>query len=143
MDAARSLVAVARAAIEAAESSVAPTAAAAAVGLSNEANDFVSLATTTAENFRRRRRHRDITIEGLMCKKINFIIKHTIQFKVFHYKTEVGTWQFREALKKLMHNNAKIIFIVICLIFWFKCVTLYLRYLNDDSIHYNLDAYAT
>ena len=60
MDAARSLVAATRAAIEAAESSVAPTAAAAAVDLSNEANDFVSLATATAENFRRRRRRRDI-----------------------------------------------------------------------------------
>ena len=64
MDAARSLLAAARAAIEAAESSVAPTASFAAVDLSNEANDFVSLATTTAQNFRRRRRHRDITVKG-------------------------------------------------------------------------------
>ena len=64
MDAARSLLAAAMAAIEAAESSVAPTASSAAVDLSNEANDFVSLATTIAQNFRRCRRHRDITVEG-------------------------------------------------------------------------------
>ena len=62
MDAARNLVAAARAAIEAAESSVAPSAAAVAVDLSNEANDFVSLATATAENFRHRRRRQDITL---------------------------------------------------------------------------------
>ena len=43
-------------------------------------------------------------------KKINITDK-------VYYKTEVGTWRFREALKKLMHNNANATFIVICLIF--------------------------
>ena len=33
------------------------------------------------------------------------------------YKTKVGTCRFREALKKLMHNNANTIFTVISLIF--------------------------
>ena len=46
-------------------------------------------------------------------------------------------------LKKLMHNNANLTLIVICLRFLFICVTLYLRYLNDDAIQCNLAAYAT
>ena len=39
-----------------------------------------------------------------------------VTIKVY-YKTEVRTWRFREALKKLVHNNANTTFIVICLIF--------------------------
>ena len=34
-----------------------------------------------------------------------------------YYKTGIGTWRFRKALKKLKHNNANTTFIVICLIF--------------------------
>ena len=39
-----------------------------------------------------------------------------------YYKTEVGTWRFREALKKLMHDNANTAFIVICLIYIFYII---------------------
>ena len=43
--------------------------------------------------------------------------KIEIVFTKVYYKTEVRTWRFREALKKLMHNNANTAFIVICLRF--------------------------
>ena len=43
-------------------------------------------------------------------------MKNPLKLKVY-YKTEVETWRFREAFKKLMHNNANTKFIVIYRIF--------------------------
>ena len=40
-----------------------------------------------------------------------------LMISTVYYKTKVGTWRFREALKKLMHNSVSTTFIVICLIF--------------------------
>ncbi len=69
MDAARSLVAAARAAIQAAETSVGAATSTplddgnTANAAMDEGNDFATLAAVTAGNFRRRRR-RDATAEG-------------------------------------------------------------------------------
>ena len=83
MDTARSLVAAARAAIEAAESSVASTAAT-EVDLFKEANDFLSLATVTAEL------STSLKVRCETKNKLHYetglytIIEHTIQFN-YHY----------------------------------------------------------
>ena len=51
-----------------------------------------------------------------MVRVVGSVFKALLLVKVC-YKTEVGTWRFREALKKLMHNNFNTKFIVIYLIF--------------------------